>query len=100
LLGQNAYEAPQTDTEIKLATIWQELLAIEKVGIHDNFFELGGHSLLGMRVVHYIERELAVSVPISIVFQFATISGLGKYVAIRQGNNIINQDQSFKIVDL
>ncbi|WP_147206425.1 non-ribosomal peptide synthetase, partial [Segetibacter aerophilus] len=38
-LSGKEYVAPQTETEKKLATIWQQLLGVEKVGIHDNFFE-------------------------------------------------------------
>ncbi|WP_283234829.1 phosphopantetheine-binding protein, partial [Pseudoalteromonas phenolica] len=39
------YIAPQTETEIRLSEIWQQVLGLEKVGITDSFFELGGHSL-------------------------------------------------------
>lgn len=34
-----------TQTEVTNADIWQDLLQVNKVGIHDNFFDLGGHSL-------------------------------------------------------
>ena len=39
------YEAPQGETEQRLARLWAELLQLERVGREDNFFELGGHSL-------------------------------------------------------
>jgi amino acid adenylation domain-containing protein len=45
------YEAPRTDTEQALATIWAEVLGVDRVGIHDNFFELGGDSILSIQVV-------------------------------------------------
>jgi len=40
------FVAPATETERRIAAIWQEFLEVERVGVDDNFFELGGHSLL------------------------------------------------------
>jgi len=81
-LISNEYIAPRNDLENKLAIIWQELLQVDRVGIHDNFFELGGHSLLTMRMVSAIEKKLLVSIPVNILFQFTSISELGKYLEI------------------
>ncbi|NET37230.1 MAG: amino acid adenylation domain-containing protein [Cyanothece sp. SIO1E1] len=39
-----AYVAPRTDMERTIATVWQETLRLEQVGMQDNFFDLGGHS--------------------------------------------------------
>ena len=41
-----AYEPPRSGLEQAIAGIWQEVLGVERVGVHDNFFDLGGHSLL------------------------------------------------------
>ncbi|MEQ1892411.1 MAG: amino acid adenylation domain-containing protein, partial [Planctomycetota bacterium] len=62
---------PRNDMEGLLATLWQEVLKVEKVGPDDDFFELGGHSLLAVKLVQAIkdafgqELELAslVSAP-------------------------------------
>jgi amino acid adenylation domain-containing protein len=48
---------PRTDAEKLLAGLWQEALAVPRVGIHDNFFDLGGHSLLCLQVVAQIEKR-------------------------------------------
>src|SRR4029450_7626076 len=37
---KESHEAPGTANEQILATIWSEVLGLEKVGIHENFFEL------------------------------------------------------------
>ena len=64
------YVAPRTAMEELIAKIWQELLGVERVGVHDNFFDLGGHSLLSMRVIARIERESGQRIsPREILFQ-------------------------------
>ena len=45
------YVAPSIEIERKLASIWCEVLGLERVGVHDNFFELGGDSILGIQIV-------------------------------------------------
>ncbi|MDX6851427.1 amino acid adenylation domain-containing protein [Gilvimarinus sp. SDUM040013] len=48
---QVGYEAPRTQVESMLCSIWEQVLGVERVGIHDNFFALGGDSLKAIRVV-------------------------------------------------
>ncbi|WP_460860589.1 condensation domain-containing protein, partial [Rheinheimera gaetbuli] len=53
---QAEYVAPRTETETLLCRIWQEVLGVERIGIHDNFFALGGHSLLLMQVISRLQK--------------------------------------------
>jgi acyl carrier protein len=71
-----AYVAPGTEMERKIASIWQEVLHLEKVGIHDNFFELGGHSLLATQVVSRIREILHLEVPLKRFFESPSIASL------------------------
>ncbi|MCO3054610.1 amino acid adenylation domain-containing protein, partial [Pseudomonas aeruginosa] len=41
-LSQQAYRAPGSELEQRIAAIWSEILGVERVGLDDNFFELGG----------------------------------------------------------
>ncbi|WP_281925883.1 phosphopantetheine-binding protein, partial [Flavobacterium collinsii] len=59
--------------EHQLAQIWENLLGVEKVGVHDNFFELGGHSLLATRLVSMIRKGLSIEISIREVFEYTTI---------------------------
>jgi hypothetical protein len=76
----NEYVEPTNELETKLATIWQDLLGIDKIGIHDNFFELGGHSLLAMRVISSIRRELKLDTAIKEIFVHPTIALLATHL--------------------
>jgi acyl-CoA synthetase (AMP-forming)/AMP-acid ligase II/acyl carrier protein len=100
LSAAQGYVAARNEIEKQLTKIWQDLLGVNPIGVHDNFFELGGHSVLAMRVVHYIEKELSITIPISILFQFASINELSKYITVRNSNKQTNQTSSFTIVDI
>jgi amino acid adenylation domain-containing protein len=71
-----AYTAPRTETESKLADIWAEVLKKDRVGISDNFLALGGHSLLAIRVLGKISRTLGVRLPLRTLFDAPTIAQL------------------------
>ncbi|MEW6733018.1 MAG: amino acid adenylation domain-containing protein [Acidobacteriota bacterium] len=75
------YIAPQTELERGIAAIWQELLKLEKVGIHDNFFELGGHSLLIVQVQSKLQTRFGYNLPIVEFFKNPTISSLALFLS-------------------
>ncbi|MEP7233019.1 MAG: amino acid adenylation domain-containing protein, partial [Ginsengibacter sp.] len=70
---------------------WQQLLGVERVGVHDNFFELGGHSLLVMRMIWGIRKELSEELAVKEVFIHPTIASLSAYLESRLGTHIIQQ---------
>jgi amino acid adenylation domain-containing protein len=68
------FTAPRSAIEQALANIWQEMLAVEQVGVHDNFFELGGHSLLAVRLFAVIEKKFGKRLPLATLFQAPTVA--------------------------
>ncbi len=70
------FVAPRDDLELQLARIWEEVLDVRPVGVSDNFFELGGHSLLAVRLFALIEKRLGKKLPLTTVFQGATVEHL------------------------
>ncbi|MEM9220045.1 MAG: beta-ketoacyl synthase N-terminal-like domain-containing protein [Cyanobacteria bacterium P01_F01_bin.150] len=76
---ENDYVAPRNATEHKVATVWQELLGIEQVGIHDDFFDLGGHSLLVTQFITRADTE-GWQITTQSVFDNPTVAGLAKLI--------------------
>ena len=66
------YAPPTNDTEKIVVGIWQELLGLDRVGIHDDFFELGGHSLLGTQVIARVREHFQVDFPLRLIFEATT----------------------------
>ncbi|HVI49175.1 MAG TPA: amino acid adenylation domain-containing protein, partial [Chitinophaga sp.] len=74
-LTKAAYNAPRNAAEQAIAAIWQELLGLQRVGIHDNFFELGGDSIITIQVVSRAKQQGYVLHPRDL-FTHQTISEL------------------------
>jgi len=75
------YMPPADETQATIVKIWQELLGIERLGIHDNFFELGGNSLIGLKVISRLKKELGVDVPIVRLFEGPTVVSLAQLIS-------------------
>ncbi|UCH92161.1 MAG: amino acid adenylation domain-containing protein [Candidatus Aminicenantes bacterium] len=81
------YTAPGTETEKKLAKIWEEFFGFHQMGIHDDFFQLGGDSLKAMVIISKIHRESGVDVPVGEFFTRPTINQLAQYITQHAGKN-------------
>ena len=79
------YEAPQGDIAQALASIWTELLKVEKVGMHDNFFDLGGNSLLVIRMHRLMEDRLSPGLTVVDLFKFPTVGALARRIEQGRG---------------
>ncbi|CAG0933466.1 nonribosomal peptide synthetase DhbF [Thermoflexales bacterium] len=89
-----AYVVPQTQLEQRIAAIWQNVLPVDKVGLHDNFFELGGHSLLMAKVHNQLQAEgLAEALSIVELFQYPTVHSLAGYLSGKESLSL-NQERT------
>jgi amino acid adenylation domain-containing protein/non-ribosomal peptide synthase protein (TIGR01720 family) len=79
---QREHVAPRSALEKSLAAIWQDVLAIDNVGLEDNFFELGGDSIVSMQVVSRA-RQAGIVLSPKDLFQHQTIRCLAQ--AARSG---------------
>lgn len=69
------YERPRGEMEEIVATIWEDILQVERVGRRDNFFELGGHSLLIVKMLDRL-RQIGLSAAVRRVFESPTVADL------------------------
>jgi acyl carrier protein len=72
------YVAPDSEIERTIAALWQELLGIERPGIHDDFFELGGHSLMATQLMTRLRDVFLIEIPMQSIFAKPTIAGLAE----------------------
>lgn len=90
LTSPAVYEAPKTDYQKQLASIFENILGIEKISINDNFFEIGGDSLSAIKLqIEAFNNGLNVSY--KDIFTYPTIKLLAKHTS--------NSDASQEIDD-
>ena len=78
-----AFVGPRTPIETAIAAIWEDVLSVDRIGIHDDFFDLGGHSFLAVRSIARIERAFGVSLPLAVLFEYPTVEALSRAVEDR-----------------
>ncbi|MGI8988238.1 MAG: amino acid adenylation domain-containing protein [Bryobacteraceae bacterium] len=76
-------------TEETIAAVWRKLLGEPCVGMDDNFFDLGGDSLLLMAAHAELNRALDMNLPVTELFQFATVSSLAKRIGAKGGGTSV-----------
>lgn len=72
---------PQTEMEKIMASIWQEVLSLDGIGIYDNFFDIGGSSLLLVQANNKLREALKREISIKDMFQYPTIRAMAKFLS-------------------
>ncbi len=78
-VGQQAYQAPQTEVEKILCSVWEKLFGLSAIGIDDDFFSLGGHSLLGAQMFTMLDEKFGRTYPLSLLLTSPTIRQLAEH---------------------
>ena len=91
---------PSNPTEEILATIWSEVLGIEKLVFTIASCELGGHSLLATTVVSRINQAFAVELTIRHIFETPTIASLSLAVTQSQSEHTEDEDIADLLAEL
>ena len=80
---------PATDTERRLAAIWQTILGVERVGSTDRFFGIGGHSLLAMRMLSAATNEFGCQLKIRDVFTHQSVAEFAQWIDVLTSDTVI-----------
>ncbi len=75
------YEAPRSETERRVASIWRKLLGVERIGVREGFFDLGGQSVLALRLIKELEEEFKKRVPVAALFDSPTIEHIASVIS-------------------
>ncbi|HLP46704.1 MAG TPA: SDR family NAD(P)-dependent oxidoreductase, partial [Candidatus Kapabacteria bacterium] len=92
----NTYVPPNTQVELDLCKIWQDLFGFQQVGIHDNFFELGGDSLKAINMSAKIHKALNMKLTLAEFFNRQTIAELAEYIANNKKTEFFSIDYAEK----
>ncbi|MFK8102506.1 MAG: amino acid adenylation domain-containing protein [Saprospiraceae bacterium] len=85
------YVAPRNSLEREIATIWGDLLGIEKVGVEDNFFELGGHSLMAIKLLSKMVKRLSINITVVDIFTKPTIASLAEFIVDQSDSYLLSR---------
>jgi acyl carrier protein len=77
---ENPFVAPRSAIEETLASIWAQVLGLERVGAHDNFFDLGGHSLLATQTISRVRESCRLELSMQSFFETPTVAELADVI--------------------
>jgi acyl-CoA synthetase (AMP-forming)/AMP-acid ligase II/thioesterase domain-containing protein/acyl carrier protein len=83
-----SYVPPQSELELQIVRIWEELLKIRPIGIRHNFLELGGDSLLAAEMMTQLEETCGIRLPETGLLSSGTIEQLAAAVLRTQREEI------------
>ncbi len=80
-VASSSYVAPGNNFERAIAETWQELLALERVGIRDNVFDMGANSLLMVQAHVSLREKLGQPLSLVDLFRYPTVQSLAAFLA-------------------
>jgi aryl carrier-like protein len=87
------YVEPQGELERTLASIWCEVLGLQRVGRHERFFDVGGNSMSIVRVQARVREALGLKVSLPELFQHPTLGALAEHLSSRESGPKLETSQ-------
>ncbi|GER90192.1 hypothetical protein KDW_43540 [Dictyobacter vulcani] len=92
LVDARRYVEPRTPVEKIIASIWEQVLGVERVGLNDNFFALGGDSILSIQIVALINQN-SLHVTAKQLFQYQTVATLAAVAQVVEAGTVREAEQ-------
>jgi acyl carrier protein len=71
---------PQTEIEVAIAGVWQNMFGLERISVEENFFDLGGHSMLLIQMHGRLRELLKTEFPIVTLLEHPSIGSLARHL--------------------
>jgi len=96
---ETEYTPPRTDTEKKLAAIWQDMLNLESVGVKDNFFNIGGDSIKTLTLLNVINKEFGTHFQSVDLYEDETIEKIAGKIEENKNTHVEEDKDVLKGID-
>ena len=73
---RQCFVAPRTPSEKLMASLWADILNLDKISLTDNFFDYGRDSFLAMEIVARVRKVFAVDLSVRTLFEDPTVAGM------------------------
>ena len=80
------YLPPSTPTQVKIASVWRDVIQLDRISIEDNLFDLGVHSLLVVQLHKRLQEDLGKQIGLVTLFRYPTISALAAHLDAGDGD--------------
>ncbi|MEU7564041.1 non-ribosomal peptide synthetase/type I polyketide synthase [Streptomyces eurythermus] len=74
------HDPPVTLYETRMAEHWRAVLGLGHVGLQHDFFESGGSSIKLIELIHGLQNEFDITIPVSQLFKVTTLHGMARTV--------------------
>lgn len=81
-----AYTPPRSETEKRLAEIWQKSIGIDVIGVHDDFFVVCGNSLVAAIIFSKIQEQFGIKLPLSLLVSARSVAEIASHIDKQAGS--------------
>ncbi|MBF0453054.1 MAG: amino acid adenylation domain-containing protein, partial [Candidatus Magnetomorum sp.] len=85
-----------SEMERQMSQVWEKVLSATRIGLDDNFFQIGGNSLLVVRLIKEINEQFNLSLPVTALFQYPTLSKLMSFIQPEDSNQSVEEQSSIQ----